>query len=93
MARASTSWVPADSQMMVGLQPRRASSAMRGAGSGPKSVWSKVRWTFSPPLGVKAILEKWLWKRLARSEPNSSSTRSSIFTVASRPSSSPRERA
>ena len=49
---ASSAWVPALSQMKVGLQPRRATSAMRGAGSGPKSSWAKVRCIFSPPLGV-----------------------------------------
>ena len=44
MVRASTSWVPALSQMKVGLQPRRATAAIRGAGSGPKPPLSeKVR--------------------------------------------------
>ena len=35
MVRASSAWVPADSQMKVGDQPRRAISAASGAQLGP----------------------------------------------------------
>ena len=52
MVKASSAWVPALSQIKVGLQPRRATSSISGTGSGPNSSWSKVRCIFSPPLGV-----------------------------------------
>ena len=47
---ASSAWVPALSQMMVGVSPRSFSSASSGAWGGPYSVSAKVRWHFSPPL-------------------------------------------
>ena len=56
--------------MNVGDQFRRAISWARGVQSGPKPPSSaKVRWHFSPPLGVNSMWEKWLWKRPARSGP------------------------
>ena len=48
--RASSAWVPSDSQMMVGARPRAFSSASSGACGGPYAVSPSVRWHFSPPL-------------------------------------------
>ena len=46
---ASSACVPADSQMKVGVPFFFATSSASGSKSGPNSVSSKVRWTFSPP--------------------------------------------
>lgn len=61
-ASASSAWVPSDSQIMVGFTPSDTIASISGSNSGPKTVSSKVRCRFSPPV-VYSIFEKWQCSR------------------------------